>query len=285
MVLLYISGPIGILLNFAPQLSVAQVSLRKVNQLLENIPEEQIDDNGPSLSDWQTITFKDIEYQYGAQSSGFKVGPLNFSIRRGEVTFIIGGNGSGKSTLSKLITQHYMPNSGQIRFDNHIIDSQTISAARQSIGAIYSDYYLFDRILLDDKDNTLKTRIDAYLVALKLDNKVSYESNKFSTLALSDGQKRRLALLVAYLEDKDMYLFDEWAADQDPVFKDIFYKDILSDLKKANKAVIVISHDDRYFTEADQLIIMDEGQIVEAKQEDSHDQIIDTYVTKRKNSH
>jgi putative ATP-binding cassette transporter len=84
----------------------------------------------------------------------------------------------------------------------------------------------------------------------------------FSNRALSTGQRKRLALVVAYLEDRPFYLFDEWAADQDPSFKAVFYEQLLPELRARGKAVIVITHDDRYFDLADRLLKLDNGQIV-----------------------
>ncbi|MGB3138144.1 MAG: hypothetical protein WBG38_15900 [Nodosilinea sp.] len=83
-----------------------------------------------------------------------------------------------------------------------------------------------------------------------------------STLDLSQGQRKRLALLTAYLEDRPVYLFDEWASDQDPLFREVFYKQILLELKQRGKTVLVISHDDRYFYLADQLVKLEYGQRV-----------------------
>jgi putative ATP-binding cassette transporter len=104
--------------------------------------------------------------------------------------------------------------------------------------------------------------IAQYLRLLQLEDKVQIEAGRFSTLSLSDGQRKRLALLVCFLEDKDIYLFDEWAADQDPLFKEIFYYRILADLKRENKVVVVISHDERYFQVADKVLVMEHGRLV-----------------------
>jgi putative ATP-binding cassette transporter len=186
---------------------------------------------------------------------------VDLTIRKGEITFIVGGNGSGKSTLSKLITLHYRATGGAIRFGDQDVSDNTIGALRQQIGAIYSDYYLFDRVLgLKDRDD-LDDTVQHYLKALQLDHKVHFRDGAFSTLSLSDGQRRRMALLVAILDDKELYLFDEWAADQDPSFKAVFYNGILPALRQRGKAVVTISHDDRYFNVADQVIVLEEGRI------------------------
>ena len=81
----------------------------------------------------------------------------------------------------------------------------------------------------------------------------------FSTTHLSHGQRQRLALLGAYLEDRPIYVFDEWAANQEPQFRNIFYRQILPELKARGKLAVVISHDDRYFDVADRLIRLTSG--------------------------
>lgn len=262
MTMLYVIGPVAILLNFIPQLVLARVSINRVRALFDEMPEESATDAVTDVAPWQVMQFVGVEFRYKARdgSDAFQLGPIDLSINKGEVTFIVGGNGSGKSTLSKLITLHYSPSAGTLRFDDVAVDGSNLSSYRQSISAIYSDYYLFDRLLgLDGKADIAAAQ--AYLKALDLDKKVSISDGKFSTLSLSDGQKRRLALLVAFLEDKDLYLFDEWAADQDPTFKNIFYRTILPDLKRRGKAVVVISHDDRYFDAADLIVVMEEGRV------------------------
>lgn len=267
MALLYITSPIALILSMIPQIFMAKVSLNKVNRILQEIPEEDLVVTTESASTWQAIEFKNVSYHYESDtnSQGFQVGPVNFTIRKGEITFIVGGNGSGKSTLSKLITMHYSANEGEILFDGDKLTVENLHAYRQGVSAIYSDYYLFEQLHGVDAEQK-HTQIQTYLQELQLDSKVEFKEGKFSTLALSDGQKRRLALLVAYVEDKDLYLFDEWAADQDPTFKAVFYQHILPGLKARNKAVVVISHDDRYFDVADHLIVMEEGKMQRSEQ-------------------
>jgi putative ATP-binding cassette transporter len=262
MVLLYVTGPVSILLNFIPQYAMAHVALRKVNQLFSQLPHEDVVPDNRARRDWRRMRFDGVVYQYPERDgeAGFLVGPLHLEVRRGEVVFIVGGNGCGKSTLSKLITLHYQPTGGAISFDDEVVDAGNLAGFRRSIAAIYSDYYLFDRAYGIDHTQ-LQGRVDEYLSALGLAEKVKYKDGRFSTLALSDGQKRRLALLIAFLEDAELYLFDEWAADQDPVFKAVFYKRILPELREKDKAVVVISHDDRYFDVGDRVIEMSEGRI------------------------
>lgn len=265
MTLLYITGPVAALLQVVPQYMNAGVSLKHVNRLFAEMPKETAKAVYAPALDWRSVRFDDVVYRYKSSddNKGYVVGPVSFELHKGEVTFIVGGNGSGKSTLSKLITLHYTANSGAIHFGDALVDDDTLNIYRQHIAFIYSDYYLFDRLLGFGEEPAVKTLVDSYLVELGLDHKVTFEEGRFSTLYLSDGQKRRLALLVAFVEDKQLYLFDEWAADQDPVFKDVFYYRILPELKRRGKAVVVVSHDDRYFGVADNLLFMENGRLID----------------------
>lgn len=267
MVLLYISGPVAFMLNALPELSRANISLQKFLSLSEELPEEEVSQELHPVPEWSTMNFKSVTYQHlggNSDSKAFSIGPIDAQIKRGEITFIVGGNGSGKSTFSKTVSLHYPITSGEMSFDDVKISPENINSYRQQIACIYSDYYLFQYLHSDASSDpeTIKL-IDSYLDALELKDKVTFKDGQFSTLKLSDGQRRRLALLVAFLDNKSLYIFDEWAADQDPYFKEIFYFNILPKLKEQGKAVVAISHDDRYFHVADQILVMESGKLVE----------------------
>jgi putative ATP-binding cassette transporter len=261
MSLLYVSGPVAAILFAMPPLSNAQVSYRNMRRVFDTLSTEKASEDIKPLPEWRSLRFANVNYRYDNSEHSFELGPLDLEVSKGEITFIVGGNGSGKSTLCKLMALHYSPTAGEIYFGNVKIDLQTLNSGRQYVSAILSDYYLFDRLLgsLSEVDEKLVNR---YLTKLEIDRKVSVKDGKFSTLALSEGQKKRLALVVAFLEDRDIYLFDEWAADQDPVFKQVFYLNILPELRARDKAVVVISHDDRYFHVADQVLFMEEGKLI-----------------------
>jgi putative pyoverdin transport system ATP-binding/permease protein len=162
-----------------------------------------------------------------------------------------------------MIVGLYAPESGRILLDGQAVTDTTRPGYRQLFSAVFSDFYLFDKLLgvaVGDLDGAAR----AVLEELQLAHKVKIENGVFSTLDLSQGQRKRLALLVSYLEDRPFYLFDEWAADQDPLFKDVFYRRLLPQLKAKGKTVLVITHDDRYFHLADRYIKLDFGQVAEA---------------------
>jgi putative ATP-binding cassette transporter len=188
-------------------------------------------------------------------------GPISLTIESGELVFITGGNGSGKTTFVRLITGLHMEETGHIYLDGHRVEDQECERYRQFFSVVFADFYLFDHLLGLTRPD-LEEEARQYPAELKLSHTVKVINNRFSTTDLSQGQRKRLALLTAYLEDRPIYIFDEWAADQDPYFKNIFYTHLLPELKAIGKTVLVISHDDRYYHVADRLIRLDEGQIV-----------------------
>jgi putative pyoverdin transport system ATP-binding/permease protein len=261
----YLMRPLGNILAILPSLSQAGVALRKVDTLglsltsqVELFASTTINSSGFDRIEISQATHV---YRREGEENTFTLGPIDLTIAPGELIFIVGGNGSGKSTLAKLITGLYIPDDGQIKLDGIPLNDNTREAYRQLFSTVFADFYLFDRLVgirLDNPDAQAKM----YLEKLQLEHKVEVRDGKLSTTALSQGQRKRLALLTAYLEDRPIYLFDEWAADQDPFFREIFYQQLLPELKQRGKAILVISHDDRYFHLADRLLKLDYGKIV-----------------------
>lgn len=276
MALLYLTGPIAGILKSIPMISLGRVSLERLNQLLDEMEiEESFASDDAAQPQWKQIQIKTIGYDYNRDptKSSFRLGPVDLTLNKGEITFIVGGNGSGKSTLGKIISLHYLPSEGCVSFDNVDITSLNRTVYRQEIASIYSDYYLFDQFYGISKEE-IEEKIGEYLELLKLKEKITIEDNRFSTISLSDGQRRRLALIVSFLEEKSLYVFDEWAADQDPEFKQIFYYEILPRLKAKGKAVVVVSHDDRYFGVADKLVTMEAGRVLRVELKDPADALM-----------
>lgn len=195
-----------------------------------------------------------------AEDSGFRLGPIDLVFEPGQITFIVGGNGSGKSTLAKLITGLYVPRTGSLSLNGERIDHDNIEWYRQNSSAVFTDFHLFEDYLGFDRPG-IDEEVQRYLDELQIAHKVTVRDGRLSTVDLSQGQRKRLALLTALLEDRQIYVFDEWAADQEPRFREVFYREILTELKRRGKTVIVITHDDRYFDCADQLVKLDFGLV------------------------
>jgi putative ATP-binding cassette transporter len=260
----YLLRPLQSILQILPAFSQARVALQKIDTLGLSLASnaETIDNKSELQQSFQKIELSKIVHVYHTQEeSNFTVGPIDLVFHPNEIVFIVGGNGSGKSTLAKLIAGLYIPEAGEIRLDEQSITDDNRESYRQLFATIFADFYLFERILginLNDLDAQAK----AYLKKLHLEHKVQVKEAVLSTTDLSQGQRKRLALLTAYLEDRPIYLFDEWASDQDPFFREIFYKQLLPELKHRGKTVIVISHDDRYFYLADLVIKLEYGKLV-----------------------
>jgi putative pyoverdin transport system ATP-binding/permease protein len=262
---IYMGPYVGQILSVLPNWGKARIALLKISDLgllLERSAEPSAVSVSESGSSWQKLELLGVTHTYRSEhdDSNFTLGPLNLTLSAGKLVFIIGGNGSGKSTLAKLLTGLYMPEFGEIRLDGRLIDDTNREWYRQHFSVVFSDFYLFERFLgLQQVDE----RVQEYLCKLQLEHKVKVEDGKLSTTNLSQGQRKRLALLTAYLEDRPIYLFDEWASDQDPIFKKTFYEELLPTLKAKGKTVLVISHDEKYFGVADQILRLDYGQVVE----------------------
>jgi len=264
--ILYLMSPLEQMVAWLPVWSWAATSVAKIERLglmLEEAAGETAE--LVPVRPWEELTFQGVTHAYRreGQANGFTLGPLDLTIRAGEIVFVIGGNGSGKTTLAKLLTGLYWPDSGQICLDGRPLAENSREGYRQLFSAVFDDAAVFESLWgLDAAD--LDQRAAAYLRELELDKVVTVTGGAFSTTQLSRGQRKRLALLTAYLEDRPVYLFDEWAADQDPVFRRVFYLRVLPELKRRGKTVIAVTHDDRYFACADRVIKLEEGQIVEA---------------------
>jgi putative ATP-binding cassette transporter len=200
-------------------------------------------------------------YEREGEEKSFTLGPMDLALRPGELVFMVGGNGSGKTTFAKLLTGLYTPESGEILLNGKPVDDLMREHYRQHFAVTFSEFYLFERLLGLDHIG-LDERARVYLSELQLAHKVTVQNGQLSTTELSRGQRKRLALLTAYLEDRPIYVFDEWAADQDPQFKEIFYHHLLPELKARGKTALVISHDDRYFGVADRILKLEDGQLV-----------------------
>lgn len=261
MSLLYISGPVGVLLNATPQIARGKVALRKMREVVNELKLEKINKEYVLTKEWSSLALNNVGYTYSNDDGeSFKIEKITFEVKKGEIVYLVGGNGSGKSTLAKIISMHYIPTEGAISLGDMTLSPGNIDGARQAVGAIFSDYYLFSSICGYKKEH--KSIADAYLKMFSLDQKVKIsDDGEYSTLLLSDGQKKRLALLSILIEDKEIYVFDEWASDQDPQYKKIFYEVMLPNLKLYNKAIVVVTHDDTYFHNADKIVHMDYGTI------------------------
>ncbi|RRS09716.1 cyclic peptide export ABC transporter [Pseudoalteromonas sp. J010] len=260
---LYMLTPLETLLANIPRAFAAQASANTIKTLSDELVNED-ESRVPALASFERIQLQSLCHRYYHEQSDdiFSLQPIDIGFKKGELIYLVGGNGSGKTTFAKVLCGLYEADEGQIKVDNQAITCTDLDGYRQLFSTVFGDYYLFDR-LLNVPCEQLEQKGNALIRKLNLHHKVSIEAGRFTTQRLSQGQRKRLALVVAYLEDRPFYLFDEWAADQDPVFKDVFYRELLPELRDKGKTVLVITHDDKYFALADRLLKMENGCLTE----------------------
>ncbi len=306
---LFVLGPIFSALRALPELSLANVASENICRLEARLDDAAHHASSRAARsseaesvDKQTFVAREVferielesvafRYRTPAGEMTFEVGPIDLTLRRGETVVITGGNGSGKSTLLRILTGLYVPEGGTLRVDGEKVGvDETYDRYRSLFSVIFTDNHLFRKLY--GLANVDRTRLDALLDDMELASKTGVEAGPaesdvaetaaaegrsaerltFETLALSSGQRKRLALILSLLEDKPIYVFDEWAVHQEPAFRRRFYREILDQLKAAGKTVVVVTHDERYFDVAERHLVMRDGRlhdVSEARDEDS----------------
>jgi putative ATP-binding cassette transporter len=264
---LFISGPVCTISFVTPLVTQAELALENIEKMQDRIAAAaetaSIEATGSLDRAPTSITLQDAALSYRDPEGRplFTVGPLSAEFHAGEITFITGGNGSGKSTLLRLLTALIPLDSGSILADGTPIATSQMQDYRDRISAVFSDFHLSRRLYCAQEPDPARVR--SLLERLEMQDKVTVSDGAFSTIDLSTGQRKRLALVVAEREEKPVIVLDEWAADQDPHFRRIFYEELLPDLKARGKIVVCVTHDDRWFHLADRMYRMNEGRIEE----------------------
>ncbi|MCK2169191.1 cyclic peptide export ABC transporter [Thalassospira xiamenensis] len=280
---LFMIGPIGAVVAAVPSFTDSDVALRKIKDIDDQL-EDALDaqhaqeaTNGTSspealekfqdaLGNITEISLRDVRFAYPgtSDSPGFAVGPINATFKKGEITFITGGNGAGKSTVIAVLTGLRPAAGGSIMVNDCPVPTDALQLYRDHFATVLSDYHLFRELYgIDDID---PKRVQTLLKQMEIDDKVELDDNAFSTTSLSQGQRKRLALIAALLEEKPVLVLDEWAADQDPHFRSVFYEKILPSLRKQGKIIICVTHDDRWFDTADTIYHVRDGEFVDGRQ-------------------
>ncbi|HED6586709.1 TPA: multidrug ABC transporter permease/ATP-binding protein [Campylobacter coli] len=260
--ILFLRTPLVSMIGSFPTLLLAKIALDKIAKLELDDYKEHFEKTN-FIKDWRQISFKNTSFSY---DDNFHLNPVNLELKKGELIFLIGKNGSGKSTFCMLLTGLFKPSEGEIFIDDMKIDDNNLDVYRSLVSAVFSDFHLFTKTLAKEKFAD-EEKITSWLEFLELKGKTRVEDHELVLTKLSTGQKKRLAMLIALLEERDILVLDEWAADQDPVFRRFFYKKLLPLLKEQGKTIFAITHDDAYFDSADRIFLAEEGNISELKGE------------------
>ena len=261
--LLYLLGSIETIMLLLPGLARAKIASKHLMSLKKRLEGLHFQSALPASyiqkEEFEHLEVHGLYFKYSGDKDGFGIGPITFEVQRSEIVFIYGGNGSGKTTFIHAILGLSVPSGGEIRINGQMVAEDNYSTYRTAFAVVFSDFYLFDELV--GVDNYNQAKWEFYLQLFELSGKVSLNEGVFSSTDLSAGQRKRLALIAALLENKPVLVIDEWAADQDPHFRKKFYTEILPLLKEDGLTIIAITHDDKYYHCADKLYKMEYGKL------------------------
>ncbi|NDV85376.1 cyclic peptide export ABC transporter [Aurantimonas aggregata] len=265
-VLLFCMGTLSKTVAQSPMFVRAEVGLQAILAIdrelsaAPSVSPEEAREEAMAFHDFSQIGFSALRFSYDvADPEAYAIGPLDLTVSRGEVIFLVGGNGSGKSTALRAMTGLYPAQSGWIEVDGKAVVGKAIAGYRELFSAVFVDFHLFDRLY--GLENIDPARVNRLIAVMGLADKVTFADGRFNQLHLSTGQRKRLALIAAVLEDRPVYVFDEWSAEQDVHFREYFYNDFIPELKAQGKLVIATTHDEKYWPVADRVVRMDLGRI------------------------
>lgn len=265
MITLYLVGPLELSTALMPQLAEGDVAAIRFTNMLKRFSDTKEAVIVPDFSDFYSLKFEAVNYHYPAKKQSevvsFQMGPIDFELKKGEITFIHGGNGAGKTTFIYLFLGLLQKGNGRVFLNNELVNSTPHLS--NLFAPVFSDYHLFDSLYGIEINK--EERVQKYLELFELDKKVTFINKAFSSTKLSTGQRKRLALISILLEDRPILVLDEWAADQDPAFRNKFYTEIITTLKEEGYTILAITHDDKYYNMADSLYRMEYGTLIQEK--------------------
>tara|TARA_R110000868_G_scaffold2277_9_gene17049 strand:- start:5859 stop:7613 length:1755 start_codon:yes stop_codon:yes gene_type:complete len=254
----------------------AEASQKRINQFLKEEPNilSTVDKETPIKG---KIEFKNVTFTY-EDTNITALNNISFSINKGETVAILGKTGSGKSTILDLIARLYDIDSGEILIDDVPIKDLNLQSLRKSIGAVPQDAFLFSDTIKNNikfgKENSTDEEIIAVAKKAVVHENIMGFNKQYETIlgergiTLSGGQKQRVSIARALLKDPQIYLFDDCLSAVDTETEE----EILNQLKNEskNKTTLIVSHRVSSAKNADKIIVLDKGKLI---QEGTHEEL------------
>lgn len=270
------NSPVNQLVSFFRSLQDAKLSLERLNEV-QNHPTEEQNSNQKAIlisenrSQNSEIKFNKVSFQYEGPKSQYVLKNINFTIPEGKITAIVGASGSGKTTLMKLLLKFYEPTQGELFFNNENINSISPKSLRENCGVVMQDGFIFsdtierniatgDEIINKEKlQNAVKiANIEEFINSLPLgyNTKIGASGN-----GISGGQKQRILIARAVYKNPHYIFFDEATSALDAENEKIIHDNLQQFFK--GKTVLIIAHRLSTVKNADQIIVLKNGEIAE----------------------
>lgn len=278
-----LNGPLSNFIGFIQLWQDAKISLERLNQV--HSLEDEDDKNTKKtqqLPTEKTIVFKNLSFQYGSKSSEMVLKNLSFTIPEGKTTAIVGASGSGKTTLIKLLLKFYAPTSGNVFVGNTNLLDINNDYWRRSCGAVLQETFIFNDTIAGNISESEQgelmdnEKLNNAVYVSNIEEFVNRLPNKLNTdlgtsgIRLSGGQQQRLMIARAVYKNPEYIFFDEATSSLDANNEKTIMEKLNSFLK--NKTSIIVAHRLSTVRNADNIIVLDNGEIVE---QGTHAQLTD----------
>lgn len=274
----YFTNPVSNLVSLQLQIQEASISMKRLTEIMDYETEQSDEQEHTELEQMEgDIEFRDVTFRYGNRNPALD--HISFTIPAGKKVALVGSSGSGKSTITKLLLKYYEPESGEIRVNGVNLDEYTNDSVRRAISYVPQNIELFSKTILDnirisrpdatvDEVKEAAKKADAHEFIRKLPLQY-YTYLEEAGNGLSGGEKQRIALARAFLKNSNLYILDESTSNLDFATENAIFDMIYNQL--ADRSMLIVAHRLSTVRGCDQILVMDEGRVVERG---THDELM-----------